>query len=192
MRQTYTYLNELMRQLDVIRPAIPRTYSLLGIATFDDLAWAGGSVDYRLVEGRPASSELVDYINVAYTLRSDKTHSIEREGPQVEKLRRLLFDLSIKFQCEEYKNSRARVERARFTLNNEVRVTIVLKALHREGAILISGKNMERFSATEFCVKSRKVEAPMLDEFGKLLLGQPHKFFSMGQLITLSGPSSVF
>ena len=180
MRLCFKYLRELASHLEVLRPAVPRNYPLLGLLEFKDLVWAGGFADFRLLPG-VEGAQLIDYVSLSYVLRGPGPLRVEREGPAIDQLRRHLFDFGIEFECEEQSNERRHVERGVFSIVNQVNVSLVFKARHREGDLLMSCKNLERLGVCDYRIAAGGVTQTMLDELGKLLLGEPNRFADCGE-----------
>lgn len=180
MRQAFKYLSELTSHLEVLRPSVQRSYPLLGLLEFKDLVWSSGFADFRLLPGIE-SNQLIDYVSLSYVLSGPSSLRVEREGPAIEQLRRHLFDFGIAFECEEMSNERRHVERGIFTIANEVKVSLVFKARHREADLLISCKNLERLGSCDYRIAASAMTQTMLDEMGKLLLGEPNHFLDYAE-----------
>jgi len=180
MRQTFKYLSELASHLEVLRPAVLRSYPLLGLLEFKDLVWGGGFADFRLLPGVDGN-QLIDYVSLSCVLSGPSPLRIEREGQAIEQLRHYLFDFGIAFDCAEISNERRHVERGSFTIANEVKVSLSFKARHRQGDLLLSCKNLERLGSCDFRIAAGAVTQTMLDELGKLLLGEPNRFLDYAE-----------
>ncbi len=174
LRRVFDFFHEFIQQLNIIQPTVARTYSLPGLAEFSGLVWQKGFVDYRT---RPYSAGTVfDVVAISFQLKTSRHVYIERDGPAVESLRKILIDSGVVFSCEEKRNNRQMVEKAVFSLAPEVKTTVRWKADFEKGGVVLETRNLERFGDIRYFVPMESLTQAMLDEFGRLVLGQGHRF----------------
>ncbi len=179
MRETYNYLHELVGQLNIIRPAVARNYQLLGLGVFKDLNWMAGDSDFRT---RGADGpEHINRINVTFTLVGPEALRADREGQAVEPLRNLLQEHGLEFDEDQSRNDRHRLERSSFVVTPEIRVRLLLRASYEDTRVILTTRNLDRFGITEYLLEGKDLGAEFLDELGKLILGQPNRFFAYTQ-----------
>lgn len=179
MRETYNYLHELVGQLNIIRPAVARNYPLLGLGVFKDLKWMAGDSDFRT---RGADGpEHINRINVTFTLAGPEALRADREGQAVEPLRNLLQEHGLEFDEDQSRNDRHRLERSSFVVTPEIRVRLLLRASYEDTRVILTTRNLDRFGITEYLLDGKDLGAEFLDELGKLILGQPNRFFAYTQ-----------
>ena len=82
---TYLYLNDLVQQLNIIKPPYAKVYSFFGVADFDDLAWQEGRADFRMQE-TASENKLYDQVTLRYRLAGQKQFRVVKENPALEKL----------------------------------------------------------------------------------------------------------
>ncbi|MBP5997728.1 MAG: hypothetical protein KA535_07245 [Azonexus sp.] len=174
LKYMFFYLHDLVQQLNIVKPAIPRDYTAAGDVVFKDLVWQEGFADYRTQS--QAAGAMVELVTLSYQLASPLTFTIERDGPAVERLRTALFDYGLQFSCKEFKNERSYVERAEFQVSGQVAVSARWKADFANGKLILESRNLERLGSTSQAIRPDAVDQALLDEFGRLVLGLPNRF----------------
>ena len=175
LRYMFFYLHDLVQQLNIVKPAIPRDYTAAGDAVFKDLVWQEGFADYRTQS--QAAGAMVELVTLSYQLASPLAFTVERDGPAVERLRAALFDYGLQFSCKEFKNERSYVERAEFQIGGQIGVSARWKADFANGTLTLESRNLERFgSVVHAMIRPESVDQALLDEFGRLLLALPNRF----------------
>ena len=175
LRYMFFYLHDLVQQLNIVKPAIPRDYTAAGDAVFKYLVWQEGFADYRTQS--QAAGAMVELVTLSYQLASPLAFTVERDGPAVERLRAALFDYGLQFSCKEFKNERSYVERAEFQIGGQIGVSARWKADFANGTLTLESRNLERFgSIVNAMIRPEAVDQALLDEFGRLLLALPNRF----------------
>jgi hypothetical protein len=176
MRQTFTYLNELLKQLAVVKPVNPLVFSLPGLADLKDLGFAESFIDYR--RKRIGDKEYFDLISFFIKWGSGQTVTIDRDmPPAAQKVRDALFSYGLKFQEDEIRGQRGTAAYWRFTVQPSIVTDIVIRADHQlGGGLFITGKNLERLGVDAFAIPASEVNEALLEQFAKILLGQPGGF----------------
>lgn len=176
MREAYTYVHDLVTQLNVIQPDVPRNYPLLGLGAFKGLKWVSGDTDFRT---RGADGpDMMNQVSIGFTLNSNDVLSAEREGPAIEKLRHALHDHGLEYSEEQARNDRHRVEHSRFTVQSNIRARIVIAADYRSTRLTLRTRNLERLGIIEYTIEARDMNTEFLDELAKSVLGQPNRLFA--------------
>jgi len=175
MKQTFQYLNELLKQLSVVKPVNPAVYALPGIGDLKNLRYAESFIDYR--RRRINDHDCFDSILLFIRWGSGETLVVERDMPAAaQKIRDALFGLRLKFQEEEVRGQRGTAPIWRFTAQSAIVTDVTIEADHEQGRLLITGKNLERLGTDTFAVPAQEVNEALLEEFAKMLLGQPGGF----------------
>lgn len=174
LRRIFAYCHDLVQQLNIVKPTVERQYSLLGTLEFSGLQWQEGFVDYRT---RPHSAGAAyEQVSLTCNLAAPNKLSIERDGISAEKFRKTLFDNGVVFTCDEVRNSRRLLEKAVFSITAEVKINLRWCADLERGAIVLESRNFERFGSRSYTLAAEAVDLAMLDQFGRMLLGQPNRF----------------
>ena len=174
LKHLFFYLHELVQQLNIIKPEIPRDYPLIEQFELNDLVWQEGFADYRTQS--QSAGALVELVTFSYHLNASNTLHIERDGPSVERFRAMLFDFGLPFTYKEFKNERSYVERAEFEIRSDVSVSARWRADFSKGVIVLETRNLERLGSALYSLRPQVVDQALLDDFGRLILGQPNRF----------------
>jgi len=174
LKHLFFYLHELVQQLNILKPDIPRDYPLIEQFELNQLGWQEGFADYRTQS--QSAGALVELVTFSYHLSSNTTLHVERDGPAVERFRAMLFDFGLPFTYKEFKNERSYVERAEFEIRSDVSISARWRADFSKGVITIETRNLERLGSAIYNVRPQFVDQALLDDFGRLVLGQPNRF----------------
>ncbi len=174
----FHYLDELIKQLNIIKPAIPKEFVFPGNIPFAEMSWIEGAADFRMV---PSASDdrRYDSLTTRFRIASGKNIVVDREMTTVEPFRKLLHDYSIVFTADEKMNVRNVVERARFTFPCEIKAGFVLKANYEMNNLVLRTRNIDRFGMMEFKLQPEDIHQETLDELTKLFLGEKSRFLQM-------------
>lgn len=174
----YQYLNDLVQQLNILKPPYAKSYSFFGVADFDGMTWQEGRADFRMQEGA-SDNRYYNQVTLRYRLAAEKKFSVMRENPALEKLHKALFDNNIAFTTEEVRNERNQVEKATFTFPAEVKAGLLLAANYETGKLLLRTRNIERFGIMEYELPPESINQDALDQVAQLILGENNR---VGQL----------
>lgn len=174
LQSTFQYLREFCEQLNILKPAYPLGYNLLGIVNLEGLTWQEGRADFRLVPGAK-EEKLFDQVTLRFRLTSGQQMRIEREAPAHEAFRKALVDANIAYQEEEFRNQKSRVEKAVFTFTGEVKAGLAFAADYKEGNIRLLARNIRRFGAAEYRLPFEALNQETFEEIARLVLGEENR-----------------
>lgn len=174
LKQVFFYLHELVQQLNILKPEIPRIYSMPDGPTFAGFSWQEGFADYR--SQAQSIGALVELVSFSTQFYSPDCVIVERDGLGAERFRRTLFDFGLQFSCKEFKSGRQYVERTEFQIANQLSVNARWKADFERGLIIFEARNLERLGQTELTMRPGAIDYRLLEEFGRLALGQSNRF----------------
>jgi serine/threonine-protein kinase len=176
MRRLFSFLNDFVRHLNTINPALPRVFPFLNIAVIKGLAWQRGFADYRTrsVAGQP----IITRLTLSWTLAGPGHFEVEREAGAVERMRARLFENRLRFAEEEIRNVRGLVERVRFRVFHEIAAGAAFACDESGRSVRLATGNLERFGRVDYVLAPELLGPALYDEFGKLVLGKPNRFFA--------------
>lgn len=174
LKHLFFFLHDFVQQLNILKPAIPREYSLVGQYAITQLAWQEGFADYRTQS--QSAGALVELVTLTCHLSGSGVPIVEKDGQAVERFQTMLFDYGLQFVCKEFKNGFNYVERAEFEINGEVSVSARWRADFTKGVLVLETRNLDRLGSALFTIRPQAVDFALLDEFGRLVLGQPNRF----------------
>lgn len=174
LKHLFFFMHDFVQQLNIVKPAIPRDFVLLEKYAINQLVWQEGFADYRTQS--QSAGALVELVTFSCRLSGNGVPMIEKEGAAIERFRHILFDYGLPFTCKEFKNERSYVERAEFEIGGEVSVSARWRADFTKGVLLLETRNLERLGSAIFTLHPQVIDYALLDDFGRLLLGQANHF----------------
>lgn len=174
----FHYLDDLVKQLNIIKPPIPKEFIFPGNIPFDGMDWVEGAADFRMV---PSATEDRRYENITlrYRIASGRKIVVERETIAIEPFRKTLHDYSIVFDIQERLNARNVAEFARFTFPCEIKAGFLIKADYAVGQLILRTRNIDRFGMMEFKLRAEDLHQETLDELAHLILGEKSRFMQL-------------
>lgn len=177
LRAVFDYFHALTSQLNYLKPQVARRYYFLDSDdAFRNLAWLEGYSDFRTQAAQDGGC--IERVTLGYTLKGPGQRTLERAGGAVERLRQVLFDLGLKFECQEKRNRQRELEHGSFTVIDEVNVQVVWRADFENRTVVVESRNLERLGYATCTLPLESVCPAMLDEFGRLVLGRENSFRS--------------
>lgn len=171
----FHYLDDLIKQLNIIKPAVPKEFVLAGNIVFAEMGWVEGAADARML---PTATEdrLYESLTARFRMAAPRQLQVERDALGVEPLRKLLHDANIVFRIEERKNQRSQVESALFSFPCEVKAGFLIKADYAANDLVLRTRNIDRFGMMEFRLQPDDLTQATLDDLVQLMLGQESQF----------------
>lgn len=177
MHKTFLYLLELFKQLEVLKPANPIVYSIIGVGDLKDLKYVSAFVDPR--KKKFADRDVYDFMDFYVKWAAPTSMVIERDMPQtIKKVRDMLWTVNIKAVEVETKSSYGSLSKVQFTIPTAVTVNFTLKSDIEGRRLLFYGKNALQLGIDDFAVPADELNDEVLEELAKLLLGQRTNFTS--------------
>ncbi len=172
MNQTFLYLNDLLKQLAVLRPSNPTVYLIPGIGEIQNLGFAESFIDYR--KKKINDKDHYDFINFFIKWASPANLVIERDMPAtIQKVRDALWGFGLKAAEEEVKKPGGGFQKMKFTLPHVITCDITISADHENARLVVKGKHFLRLGPEELRIPAADVNEALLEEFAKMLIGQP-------------------
>lgn len=177
LRAAFEYFHDLTTQLNYLKPQVARNYIFMDAGdAFRNLAWLEGFADFRTQA--ESDGGRIERVTLGYTLKGGGVRVIERAGHAVERLRQMLFDLGLRFECVERRNRQRELEMGTFTVTDEISVQVVWRADFENRQVIVESRNLERFGFASCRLPAEAIGPELLDEFGRLVLGQENRFRS--------------
>ena len=172
MHETFLYLNDLLKQLAVLKPTNPTVYSIPGVGDFQNLGFAESFINYR--KKKIQDKDYYDFITMYIKWASPASLIVERDMPvAIQKVTDVLWRFGLKFTEEKIKKPGGGFEKMKFTIPSNVTCDITIAADHDNARLVVKGKHFFRLGADELRIPAGDINEAMLEEFAKMLIGQP-------------------
>ena len=172
MHQTFLYLNDLLKQLAVLKPTNPTVYSIPGVGDFQNLGFSESFINYR--KKKIGDNDYYDYITMFVKWNSPVSLTVERDMPAaIQKVTDVLWSFGLKFTEEKIKKPGGGFEKMKFTVPSNVTCDITINADHDNARLVVKGKHFFRLGADELRIPASEINESTLEEFAKMLIGQP-------------------
>ena len=175
----FYYLEEMVRQLNVIEPDGPRL-SLDGKTPWPDMKLSGFKIDSRKKTVR--DREMVDYISVGWQI-------VPRVGlplsgsvsanfpPDLERLEARMAMGRVQHERHEVRHpEKNSLQLVRFEYTTHSRGNIQVTPDHENGMLAFRLANLTGFGLTTTTWPVAQVHQSVLDELAKMVCGQPSRF----------------
>lgn len=171
LQRAYKYLRELAEQLNIVQPAYPKGYAIVGVPEFSGLAWESSHVDKQIRILSP-SSTLCEQVTLHFQISGKKQINLKRESPASDRLRQLLTDNNIEFKARDERNERGSLVRTTFDFPCSVRASVLLVGNFKTGKISLKMRNVERFGMLEHQLVPEAITEESLEEFAGFIVGE--------------------
>jgi hypothetical protein len=171
VERAYRFLKEFTEQLNIVKPAYAKEYSIVGVPNFDDLVWERGRIDFSTRETSPIT-RLYELVTLEFKLSSNKQLRVIRETPADENMKQLLLENNIAFTAQQERSERGSILRTSFILPCEVRASLQLIGKFDTGKLLLKTFNIGSFGMIEHALAPEAVTEESLDELTGFILGE--------------------
>ncbi len=186
MKQTFQYVNELLKQLTVVKPTNPLMFSIPGVSNLIGLALTDSFIDYR--RKRIGDKEYFDTIHFFIKWESGNTVTINcDDSTSAQRTREALWASKVKFAEEEKKSPKGILIGARYTFPAAILTDITITADHPQGELLVLAKNLFGVGVEQLKIPAPEVTADLLEDLAKALIGQKSH---VGKYRVLKGPGT--
>ena len=174
LRNTFQYLNEMFKHLNVVKPPCPITYDLATVGPLSGLIQSDYRIEYRTSERYDA--EHYEYLVVILKRAKPEKMRASREGPEIERFRDVLWQNNMRFSSDVFRNDRRVVTAEVFSIECEVVCGVDIIGNYETGLIDFKFKNMTEFGHATYRVPAAALKEEALEELAKLLVGSPSDF----------------
>jgi len=174
LRRAFLFLNDLGKQLNVVKMPCPFIYKLPTVGDVTDLIFKDFFVDFR-------SKNFIDKdyygeVHLATRCWSDKVLSVKKGPDEMEKFRNVLWQFNIEHKSEQYRDQRKVITHEIFQVNCDFRMQAKFEGDHENGRLKIMTKNVGDFTLDVFQMTAAKFNDKACEEFAKYFLGKPNEF----------------
>lgn len=171
VENAYRFLKEFTEQLNIVKPAYAKAYTIVGVPSFDGLIWVGGDIDWRTRETSP-TTKVFERFKLDFRLSANKDLRVTREVPADGKLKQVLLDAKIGFSTQHERSERGSIIRTTFMIPCEVKATLELVGNFSTGKLLLKTHNIGHFGTLEHVLDPSAITEESLDELTGFILGE--------------------
>jgi hypothetical protein len=189
MHRAFLYLNELVKQLNVLRPPCPRVFDIDPAVRFEGMRLNEFFIDFR--KKQVQDRERYNHISLTWQHRSDQVITVRKELPQViARFENNLRTAGAEFTTREIRNSRHMVTHTDFTIKCVLRATIRIEAEAETGTLRFRMRNVERVGSFDLVFTVDDITDPLLEDCARYILGESNQFRSVGRYVS-PGPAGA-
>ncbi len=186
MRQTFSYLNELAKQLEIIKPPSAHSFELHGVGKFDGLQLIDFFADYR--KRKFNDGEVLDIVTLQFKHHAARNILLKKDMPhQIEQCEDALWRHNLKFQREDLRNEDGKMRWAEFTIPCAVIADVSVQGDYEHAQLIFKLKNIERFETVTIAFAAATFGETVLEDFARMLMGESHRFLAQGQVLGIAG-----
>lgn len=172
LRRAFLYMNDLGKQLNVVKMPSPFVYKLPTVGDIAGLTFKDFFCDFR-------SKHFIDKdyygeVHVATRCWSDKVLSIKKGPDDMEKFRDILWQYNIEHKSEQYRDQRKVITHEIFEVKCDFRVQAKFEGDHESGRLKIMAKNVGDFTIDVFQMTALEFNDKAVEEFAKYFIGRPN------------------
>ena len=185
MRHTFLYLNDLVKQLNVLNLPSPRTFDIEPGVRFEGMHLTDFFIDAR--KNMVLDRERYDFINLAFQQKSPQVIKVRKElPPNIARFEDNLRRAGASFEMNEIRNLRQMVTHADFSITCMLRAGIRISAEHDTCSLRFTIRNVERLAAFDLVFHAEDITDPLLEDCARYLLGEPNQFRAIGRYASLA------
>jgi hypothetical protein len=174
LRQAHVYLTDFVREFNAATPAFGGKLSVPFLGYLPAMTLGGGSVDYRTVKMN--DKEVIDHLSLTYVMSSSEKPRVTLNREEAKLLKAQLDRNEIKCEEKEVSQLFQKVPRVTMTVESKMTARVRIRADYNAQVVEFLCQNVGMVGAAKFRIAAAKFDEDAIEEFGKLLIGLPHKF----------------
>jgi hypothetical protein len=189
LRKANSYLVDLCKQLNVLKPESKRVYQIDTVGELSGFSQGEFFCDYRLrdVEGKEVFGQVLLNFRCTFT----KPVEIRRNFDQIDAFRKLMARFSLKYTSVPFKNERGVVMHEIFSITGDFLVQVLWEGEHINGTVKVTAKHLSEFGFVAMAINCREFNENTLEEFAKIVLGAPSQFWKLGKRVAFTAHTSM-
>ena len=185
MHHTFLYLNDLVKQLNVLNLPSPRTFDLEPGVRFEGLRLSNFFIDFR--KKMVLERERYNFINLSFQQKSTETISVRKElQPNITRFEDNLRRAGATFEMNHIRNLRHMVTHADFNIRCMLRASIRVCAEHDSANLRFTIRNVERLGGFDLVFPAEDINDPILEDCARYIMGESNQFRSIGRYFALA------
>ena len=174
MHAIFQYFDEACRLLQTMAPHIEREFVLPGIARYANMVFDQGMVLFRK---QPLQKrEVYGHVVVYYTLAGAAPPPVQVTMTRSAEIERALVTANVEFSAESDSTVRGAATQNTIRIAPGLRCEVRFDPDFVNETIVVTLRNVDRFEPVVFDFFPDALDAPVLDDLVKLMLGKPSQF----------------
>ena len=184
IRRAFAYLNDLGKQLNVVKMPSPFVYKLPTVGDIGELTFRDFFSDFRTKHfiDRDYHSEM----HTTFRAASERVLQIKKGPDDMEKFRNILWQNNIEHKSEQYRNERKVITHEIFEVKCDFRVACKIEGDHETGKLKIMTKNVGIFEVDVHNMMAQEFNDPAIEDLAKYLIGRPNTWLDVVKRSVLS------
>ncbi|MDH5445366.1 MAG: hypothetical protein OEY52_07400 [Gammaproteobacteria bacterium] len=171
--QIYSYLNDLIKQIEIIKPDVKVNYNLKGYGNLTHLLQDG----YEL---RADSRDNMTNLILGFYCHSDKKVKFQVETrQQVEQQKDYFRQHEIAYSSRDFRDERHEITHAQFSFEPRIRVTMEFQLASDLATIMLIVRNYDGLGINRYQLEPARIDEDFLDELGKYILRRENEFLKL-------------
>ena len=177
-KTVFTYLDTLMRQLEVLKPVSKTRYALERRTVFEHLPMVDLKIDARRRKLR--GHEVYEYIALHGRLRNGQKIAFTKDFlPDIEKIDAKLRQAGAPVHAQAVRNpDNNKLQEMRYEMAVDFAFGVTVTPEPESTSLHFKAMNLDGFETITLEFPALEVGSARLDELAKWLLGEPHQFFA--------------
>lgn len=189
LRRAFLYLNDLGKQLNVVKMPSPFVYKLPTVGDISGLAFRDFFVDFRTKNF--IDKDYYNEVHVAARCASEQVLSVKKGPDDMEKFRDILWQYNIEHKSEQYRDQRKVITHEIFQVKCDFRVQAKFEGDHETGRLKIMAKNVGDFNIDVFQMMALEFNDKAVEEFAKYFIGRPNEWTEIVKRSVLNQKAAV-
>jgi hypothetical protein len=177
LRRAFLYMNDLGKQLNVVKMPSPFVYKLPTVGDIADLVFKDFFADFRTRNF--IDKDYYGEVHLATRCWSDKVLTIKKGPDDMEKFRDILWQYNIEHKSEQYRDQRKVITHEIFEVKCDFRVQAKFEGDHESGKLKIMVKNIGDFTIDVFQMLASEFNDKAVEEFAKYFIGRPNDWLEI-------------
>jgi hypothetical protein len=172
LERTFHFFNLFTKHLNALEPDVPRAYALDGKTQFSRLKWKSGMVEYR--KQSLADNALLDHVFFQVRLTAPEPVTLIRRWELFDEARKDLEAFGLKPMEDMHEMWRNRTQKVTFQvgLAPEFLIRMYFRGNYADGNLDLVCNNIDGFGEMKAKLKPDLLQAGLLDEIGRFLMGR--------------------
>ncbi len=171
LRRAFLYMNDLGKQLNVVKMPCPFTYVLPTVGDVTGLYFKDFFADFRTKHF--IDKDYYGEVHLAARAASEQVLTIKKGPDDMEKFRDILWQFNIEHKSEQYRDQRKVITHEIFQVTCDFRIQAKFEGDHESGRLKIMTKNVGDFTIDVFQLMALEFNEKAVEEFAKYFIGRP-------------------